>query len=131
MIFGSQRALMGHKGALSSLDTAVDAVKHRSMQSFWFFIVQLVTFHLSSFLLMWLCYDFIVAVVVSIVLLFFFIEFVRNFNDIYNSLYIKDEDATSNKLMQKEDKGASPPKYFGESDSDADSRKSRKSGNSS
>ena len=82
---------------------------------------------------MWVCYDFIVALVVSIVLLAFFIQFIKEFNDIYNQLYLKDEDAISNKLMQtqKDENRASPPKYFGESDSDDNSRKTHKSGQSS
>jgi hypothetical protein len=94
---------MGHAGALSSMDTAIDTVKYRSMQCFWFFIVQLVTFSLSSFLLVWVLYDILVALVVSFVLICFFIMFMQNGFELYNLLHIKDEDATSNKLMQQQD----------------------------
>jgi hypothetical protein len=93
---------MGSAGALSSMDKAIDIVKYRSMQCFYFFIVQLVSFHLSSFLLMWICYDVIIALVVSIVLGVFFFVFMQNGFELYNQLYIADEDATSNKLMQDE-----------------------------
>ena len=94
---------MGSSGALTSMDTAIDTVKGRSMQCFWFFIVQLISFSFSSFLLVWLCYDFLVALVVSFVLLGFFAVFMQNGFELYESLYIKDEDATSNKLMQKDE----------------------------
>lgn len=60
------------------------------------------SFHFSSFLLMWICYDFIIAFVVSIVLGIFFFVFMQNGFELYNQLYIADEDATSNKLMQDE-----------------------------
>ena len=64
--------------------------------------MQLVSFHFSSFLLMWICYDFIIALVVSIILAVFFFVFMQNGFELYNELYIADEDATSNKLMQEE-----------------------------
>jgi hypothetical protein len=62
-------------GALSSMDKAIDMVKYRSMQCFWFFIIQLISFHFSSFLLLFVCYDFLEAVVVGIVLIAFFVLF--------------------------------------------------------
>jgi len=51
---------------------------------------------------MWICYDYITAFVVSIILIGFFILFMQNGFELYNQLYIADEDATSNKLMQDE-----------------------------
>jgi hypothetical protein len=51
---------------------------------------------------MWICYDYITAFIVSIVLIGFFILFMQNGFELYNELYIADEDATSNKLMQDE-----------------------------
>lgn len=94
---------MGSAGALTSMDTAIDTVKGRSMQCFWFFIVQLVTFSFSSLLLVWLCYDFLVALVVSFVLFGFFVVSMQNGFELFELLFIKDEDATSNKLMQHTD----------------------------
>ena len=81
------------------MDKAIDMVKYRSMQCFWFFIIQLISFHFSSFLLLFVCYDFLEAVVVGIVLIAFFVLFMQNGLELYNLLYIRDEDATSNKLM--------------------------------
>jgi uncharacterized membrane protein len=102
MIFGSQRALMGGAGALSSMDKAIDIVKARSMQCFWFFIIQLVSFHFSSFLLLFVCYDLMQAVVVGIVLIAFFIIFMQNGLELYSLLHLSDEEATTNKLMQRD-----------------------------
>jgi hypothetical protein len=63
--------------ALDSMDKAIDAIKFRSMQVFKFFLVQLIAFHLSSFMLMWICYEAIVALIVNIVLAIFWLSSCR------------------------------------------------------
>ena len=88
--------------ALDSMDKAIDAIKYRSLQVFKFFLVQLIAFHLSSFMLMWICYDAIVALIVNIVLAIFLVVFLQNCFELYSQLSLKDEEATSNKLLQDE-----------------------------
>ena len=84
------------------MDKAIDTVKFRSLQCFQFFIIQLIMFHLSSFMLMWILYDALVALIVNIVLAIFLVVFLQNCFELYNELSLSDEDATSNKLMQEE-----------------------------
>jgi hypothetical protein len=55
---------------------------------------------MSSFLLMWILYDGVVALVINIILGLFLYFFVRNGYDLYDMLYVTDEEATSNSLKK-------------------------------
>ena len=70
---------------------AVDTMREESKKVFQFFIAQLFFFHISSILLIWMLYVREVAIVVSIVLLIFFVAFLINGGDIISGLYISDE----------------------------------------
>tara|TARA_B110000285_G_C15098680_1_gene603641 strand:- start:1458 stop:1874 length:417 start_codon:yes stop_codon:yes gene_type:complete len=80
-MLGPGLALRGQDGA-NSMHKAVDLMKAESINCFYFFISQLLFFHISSFLLMWLLYTAQVALVVSMVLLVFLIIFIINGIDI-------------------------------------------------
>jgi hypothetical protein len=89
-MFGPGLALRGGDGA-ASMHKAVENMKKESTTCFLFFILQLLFFHLSSFLLMWLYYPWKVAVFINIVLA----VFVINGLEIFNKLYVKEEDAVT------------------------------------
>jgi len=77
---------------------AVENMKTESRTCFIFFILQLLFFHLSSFLLMWTLYDRTVAIFINLILLVFLIVFVKNGQEIYDKLHVKDEDAVTGKF---------------------------------
>ena len=96
-MFGQGRALRGE--GLEAIDTAIENLKEKSFQCFKFFMLELFFFHVSSFLLMWIYYPFIVALIINIILGAFLLFFVRNGMDIINSLYIDENDAVSGKFQ--------------------------------
>ncbi len=93
-MFGPGLALRGGEGA-ASMHKAVDNMKKESTQCFKFFILQLLFFHVSSFLLMWLYYPFKVAIIINAILLTFLILFVKNGTEIYQNLYVPEDEAVS------------------------------------
>lgn len=50
---------------------------------------------MSSFLLMWLYYPFKVALIINIILGGFLIVFIKNGYEIYEKLYVKDDEAVT------------------------------------
>ena len=93
-MLGPGLALRGPEGP-SSVHKAVNTMKNESFMCFSFFMAQLLFFHLSSFLLMWVLYSSRVAIVVNIVLLVFLLIFVVNGCEIYNKLHVSDAEAVS------------------------------------
>jgi hypothetical protein len=93
-MFGPGLALRGGDGA-ASMHKAVENMKSESTQCFLFFILQLLFFHVSSFLLMWLYYPFKVAILINIILMAFLVVFVKNGYEIYQKLYVSDAEAIS------------------------------------
>jgi hypothetical protein len=57
--------------------------------------LQLLFFHVSSFLLMWLYYPVKVAFFINLILLAFLFVFVKNGYEIYSKLYVKDDEAVT------------------------------------
>jgi len=96
-MLGPGLALRGSEGAVS-MHKAVDAMKEESMQCFYFFICQLLFFHISSFLLMWVLYTKEVAIMVNIVLAIFLVAFIANGLEIANKLHISEDEAVSGKF---------------------------------
>lgn len=93
-MFGPGLALRGGEGA-QSMHKAVENMKNESTQCFKFFILQLLFFHVSSFLLMWLYYPIKVAILINMILLAFLLVFIKNGWEIYSRLYVKDDEAIS------------------------------------
>ena len=93
-MFGPGLALRGSEGAIS-MHKAVDNMKKESNNCFIFFILQLLFFHMSSFLLMWLYYPFKVALVVNIILGIFLIVFIKNGWEIFDKLHVRDDEAVT------------------------------------
>lgn len=94
VMFGPGLALRGGEGALS-MHKAVDNMKKESTHCFTFFILQLLFFHVSSFLLMWLYYPTKVAFIINLILMVFLFLFVKNGKEIYDKLYVRDEEAVT------------------------------------
>lgn len=93
-MFGPGLALRGGEGAVS-MHKAVDNMKKESTTCFIFFILQLLFFHLSSFLLMWLYYPTKVAIFINIILLAFLLVFIKNGYEIFDKLYVKEDEAVT------------------------------------
>ncbi len=93
-MFGPGLALRGGDGA-NSMHKAVDNMKKESTKCFTFFILQLLFFHVSSFLLMWLYYPVKVAIFINLILLAFLFVFVKNGLEIYDKLHVKDDEAVT------------------------------------
>lgn len=74
---------------------AVENMKKESTQCFIFFILQLLFFHISSFLLMWMYYPVKVAILINIILGAFLFVFVKNGMEIYDKLHVTDSEAIS------------------------------------
>ena len=96
-MLGPGLALRGGEGA-ASMHKAVDNMKLESKQCFIFFMLQLLCFHMSSFLLMWTIYSKPVALFVNIILGVFLFLFVWNGKDIYDKLAVGDDEAVSGKF---------------------------------
>lgn len=104
-MFGKEKALLGggasQDDAIRAMDTAIKTLKQKSYESFAFFIVQLILFHLSSFLLMWLLYSWIVALATNVVLGFYLFFFVYNGLQLISELYIAEEDTIDSDMPDK------------------------------
>ena len=98
-MLGPGLALRGGEGAVS-MHKAVDTMASEATNCFKFFLAQLLFFHLSSFLLMWVLYSKTVALITNFILGAFMILFIRNGVDIYNQLMISDEEAASGKFSK-------------------------------
>jgi hypothetical protein len=96
-MLGPGLALRGGHG-VESMHLAVDNMKSESEKCFKFFILQLLFFHLSSFLLMWTLYSATVALVINLILLVFLVLFIKNGSEIYETLHVKEEDAVTGKF---------------------------------
>ena len=96
-IFGPGLALRGADGS-KSMHRAVDVMKGESVFCFNIFSAMLFFFHLSSFMLMWVLYDKAVAICVNIVLIFFFVMFIRNGIEITSRLHVREDEAVDGKF---------------------------------
>lgn len=97
-MFGPGLALRGGNGA-ESMHLAVENMKSESHKCFTFFVLQLLFFHLSSFLLMWTLYSKSVAIVINVILGVFLVAFMWNGYDIYNKLHVSDAEAVTGKFQ--------------------------------
>ena len=77
---------------------AVESMKLESKQCFMFFLLQLLCFHVSSFLLMWTMYSKPVAAAVNIILGIFLLLFIINGKDIIDKLAVSETEAVSGKF---------------------------------
>ena len=97
VMFGPGLALRGGEGA-ESMHKAVENLKIESKQCFKFFVLQLLFFHLSSFLLMWIFYSKMTAMVINGVLAIFLLLFIKNGQEIIAELHVREDEAVSGKF---------------------------------
>ena len=97
-MLGPGLALRGSEGA-QSMHKAVETMKDESIGCFYYFIGQLLFFHISSFLLMWVLYKPVVAIFVNVVLGIFLLIFIKSGQEIYMRLYIDEGEAISGKFQ--------------------------------
>jgi len=88
-MFGPGLALRGPEGPVS-MHKAIEVLQKESKTTFAFFMLGLLCFNISSFLLVWIYYPGFIAIVVNIVLLVFLFMFVTNGLDILKKLYVPD-----------------------------------------
>lgn len=96
-MLGQGRALRGE--GVEALETAIVNLKDKSHQCFKYFMLELLFFHISSFLLMWIYYTFIVAFVINLILMAFLLLFIKNGYDILKELYVDENEAVSGKFQ--------------------------------
>eukprot|EP00347_Sterkiella_histriomuscorum_P009251 403341927 len=101
LMFGQGRALRGE--GMEAIDVAIVNLQEKSHQCFKFFMFELLFFHISSFLLMWIYYRFLVALIINIILGLFLILFVKNGYEIYSELWIDEQNAVSSKFKTFQD----------------------------
>ena len=89
------------------MDIAVNTLKEKSFQSFYYFIAQLCCFFASAFLLMWIIYTPVVALTSNIVLGFCLFFFVTNGAELVDLLYISDDQAIDAQFGDKSDEHGS------------------------
>ena len=82
-MLGPGLALRGSDGA-NSMHKAVESIKTESRNCFTFFMLQLLSFHCSSFLLMWVLYSRTVALIINVILGIFLVLFIHQGLEIYN-----------------------------------------------
>jgi len=96
LMFGQGRALRGE--GIQAVTEAIDNLQSNSFRAFKYFILQLLCFHLSSFLLMWCYYHFIVAIIINAVLGTFLVMFVMNGKEILERLWVSEGEAVVGKF---------------------------------
>ena len=97
-MLGPGLALRGGEGA-ASMHKAVDNMAIEAKQCFMFFLGQLLFFHVSSLLLMWVLYSKTVAIITNVILCAFIYLFIRNGMEIYQKLVISEDEAVSGKFV--------------------------------
>lgn len=83
---------------MEAYDVAIEQLKTRSVSCFRYFMLELLFFHISSFLLMWIYYRFVVALIINLILGSFLLLFVRNGLDIVGQLHVREDEAVSGKF---------------------------------
>ena len=95
--FGPGKALRA--SSLAEIEDALETMKNKSHTCFWFFIGELVFFHISSFMLMWILYSPFVAFIVNLVLLAFLLQFMSEGLYVMEKLYVRESDAVKNEMQ--------------------------------
>ena len=96
LMFGYEKALLGGKDGTSSafnaMDTAINTLKTKSTETFLYFFLQLIFFYVSSLLMMWILYSWIVAACVNVVMVAFLTLFFRNGIKLYLELSLHESE---------------------------------------
>eukprot|EP00826_Nyctotherus_ovalis_P047997 TRINITY_DN5612_c0_g2_i1.p2 TRINITY_DN5612_c0_g2~~TRINITY_DN5612_c0_g2_i1.p2 ORF type:complete len:154 (+),score=46.18 TRINITY_DN5612_c0_g2_i1:424-885(+) len=93
-MFGPGLALRGPEGPIS-MHKSIEVLQKQSKVTFYFFMISLVFFLISSFLVVWIYYPGIIAVIVNVVLVYCLVMFGRNGVQIWKKLYVTDVEAVT------------------------------------
>ena len=96
-MFGQDKALRGEN--MDAVDFAIVQLNDKSYAGFKYLMLRLLFFNISSFLLMWIYYRFIVALVINMILFAFLVMFVRNGQDIVSKLWVDEDHAVTGKFQ--------------------------------
>ena len=96
LMLGPGKALRA--GSMKGIEETIEHMKDKSFFCFWCFVAELMFFHISSFMLMWILYSPFVALVVNMVLFAFLLQFISEGQDIMERLFVKEDHAVTGKL---------------------------------
>ena len=80
LMLGPGKALRA--SSIKGIEETIQHMKDKSIFAFWCFVGELVFFHISSFMLMWILYTPFVSLVVNLVLFAFLLQFLSEGQDI-------------------------------------------------
>ena len=96
-MLGPGLALRGPEGP-KSMDKSIEVLQFQSKLALIFFMLSLISFHISSLLLIWVNYSIFNAISINILLLGFLILFYIKGRQIFKLLFISDTEAVSGKF---------------------------------
>jgi len=96
-MFGPGLALRGPEGPLS-MHKSIEVLQKQSKITFYFFMVSLVFFLISSFLIVWIYYPGLIAIIVNVVLVYCLVMFGRNGVESWRKLYVPDVEAVTGRF---------------------------------
>ena len=80
LMLGPGKALRA--SSIKGIEETINVMKDKSIFAFWCFVGELVFFHISSFMLMWILYSPFVSLLVNAVLFAFLMQFMSEGQDI-------------------------------------------------
>ena len=119
-MFGPGMALRGPEGA-ASMHKAVDIMEQNAKHCFFFFMLALVFFHISSFLMAWIITPSFSAIIVNLILGYFLVLFFKNGYEIHKALHVTKEQAVTGRFenfagyeempdLDRRDRDLTPPR---------------------
>mmetsp|Transcript_1381 Transcript_1381/g.1819 ORF Transcript_1381/g.1819 Transcript_1381/m.1819 type:complete len:96 (-) Transcript_1381:145-432(-) len=69
LMLGPGKAL--RSSSMKGIEQTIEHMKEKSYLCFWFFVTEMLFFHISSFMLMWIMYTPFVALVINVILFVF------------------------------------------------------------
>ena len=84
--------------SIAEIELTIEKMKNKSHTCFWFFVSQLVSFHISSCMLMWILYEINVAMIVNIVLIAALLQFSCEGLDIIGRLHVSEDEAVKSQI---------------------------------
>ena len=107
LMLGPGKALRAQ--SMDQIDDTIVYLKEKSFLGFWFFVLQMITFYVSSLSLMWIVYSPLVAFIVNLCLLAFLLQFLTEGYDIWERLWVNEKHAVSHDMAfipkQRKDMG--------------------------
>ena len=84
--------------SIAEIEETIEHMKNKSHTCFWFFVCELISFHVSSCMLMWILYSETVAMVVNLVLIAALLQFVFEGLYIIKRLHVEEDEAVKSRI---------------------------------